>query len=172
LWWRADSGGVSRETPPPKGTTMLVQLDRSHHRKADVTDTGVPVPGLNAGVTAPVISVFGHPGRVAGMGAHLPAGWIVRRPRDLDAVDVDDIVLLSGATVPEVVTARAMLHRRTRVVALVDEEAPPETVAAVLTAGADVCVRGGLPAILASHIVACRRRQSVERRSWAEARQT
>jgi hypothetical protein len=29
----------------------------------------------------------------------------------------------------------------------------------VLTAGADACVRGGQPAILASHLVACRRRQ-------------
>jgi hypothetical protein len=38
-------------------------------------------------------------------------------------------------------------------------------VAAVLTAGADVCVRGGVPSILASHLVACRRRQLADR--WA-----
>jgi len=35
----------------------------------------------------------------------------------------------------------------------------------VLTAGADTCVRGGQPAILASHLVACRRRQVSDR--WA-----
>ena len=56
-----------------------------------------------------------------------------------------------------------MLPRRTRIVALVDPDAPAELVAGVLTAGADACVRGGQAAILASHLVACRRRQLAER---------
>ena len=50
-------------------------------------------------------------------------------------------------------------------VALVDGDAPAEVVAGVLSAGADVCVRGGQPAILASHLVACRRRDLAQR--WA-----
>jgi hypothetical protein len=74
-------------------------------------------------------------------------------------------VLFSGATEQDVLTARAVLPARTRIIALVDDVAPAELVAAVLTAGADVCVRGGLPAILASHLVACRRRQLTDR--WA-----
>jgi hypothetical protein len=49
------------------------------------------------------------------------------------------------------------------IVALVDEEAPAEMVAGVLTAGADACVRGGQPAILAGHLVACRRRDRAGR---------
>ena len=118
-------------------------------------------PGLEACGT--VVAVFGHPGRVAGLPSHLPTGWAVRRPKDLDDVDPDDIVLFSAASVADVTMARAVLPRRTRVVALVDQEAPAELVAGVLTAGADVCVRGGQPAILASHLVACRRRQLADR---------
>ncbi|GAA3350065.1 hypothetical protein GCM10020358_74580 [Amorphoplanes nipponensis] len=72
-------------------------------------------------------------------------------------------MLFSGATEADVLAARAALPRRTRIVVLVDDDARAELVAAVLTAGADVCVRGGLPAILASHLVACRRRQLADR---------
>ena len=62
-----------------------------------------------------------------------------------------------------------LLPHRTQLVALVDDAAPAEMVAAVLTAGADACVRGGQPAILASHLVACRRRQLAGR--WAQLNQ-
>jgi hypothetical protein len=70
-----------------------------------------------------------------------------------------------AATVGDVDLARRRLPGRTSIVALVDEAAPGEVVAGVLTAGADACVRGGHPAILASHLVACRRRQVAGR--WA-----
>lgn len=113
--------------------------------------------------TDSVVAVFGHPSRVAGLPAHLPTGWSIRRPTGLDDVRPAEIVLFTVATVADVARARAALSPRTRVVALVDADAPAETVAGVLTAGADVCVRGGHPAILASHLVACRRRALAER---------
>ena len=149
---------------------MLVQLNRNTvPRDFSVTATELPVnpstvPASKTG-PSPVVAVFGHPGRVAGLQQHLPGGWLMRRPPSLDDVRPDELVLLTGTNVREVGTARAVLPARTRVVALVDEDAPAEVVAGVLTAGADVCVRGGQPSILASHLVACRRRQTAER--WA-----
>jgi hypothetical protein len=148
---------------------MLVQLNRaSAPRDFSITATGLPVNPATVPAQRgprPVVAVFGHPGRVAGLAHHLPGGWSLRRPADFDDVAPGEIVLLAGTSVREVGTARAVLPARTRVVALVDDEAPAEVVAGVLTAGADVCVRGGQPAILASHLVACRRRELAQR--WA-----
>lgn len=145
-------------------TEMLVQLNRNEtNRTFTPNSTAVPLPDLNSQRHNPVVAVFGQPGRVAALSAHLPAGWVLRYPGDLDGVRAGEIVLFSGATEADVLGARALLPGRTRIVALVDELAPAELVAAVLTAGADVCVRGGLPAILASHLVACRRRQLADR---------
>jgi hypothetical protein len=145
---------------------MLVQLNRHQDRRPfTATATDLPLNPATTRSMSPVVAVFGHPGRIAGLAAHLPRGWELRRPRDLDDVRADEIVLLTQAGTAEVTTARAVLPRRVRIVALVDSEAPAELVAGVLTAGADVCVRGGQPAILASHLVACRRRQLADR--WA-----
>jgi hypothetical protein len=150
---------------------MLVQLNRATApRDFSITATGLPVnpstvPAPNRGGHQ-VVAVFGHPGRVAGLPHHLPGSWSLRRPAGFDEVAPGEIVLLAGTSVREVGAARAVLPARTRVVALVDDEAPAEVVAGVLTAGADVCVRGGQPAILASHLVACRRRQLAQR--WAQ----
>jgi hypothetical protein len=146
---------------------MLVQLNR-HPGERDFTATGTDLPINPASLPAargpiPVVAVLGHPGRVAGLPQHLPSGWSMRRAAGLDDIRPDEIVLITGAKVPDVTAARRALPSRTLVVALVDEEAPPEIVAGVLTAGADVCVRGGQPAILASHLVAGRRRQLAER---------
>jgi len=152
---------------------MLVQLNRNEtNRTFAPNSTALPVrlpdlnsrrPDFNLQRTSPVVAVLGHPSRVVALPAHLPAGWTMRYPRDLDDVRADEIALVTGASEHTVGTARAVLSARTRIVALVDEFAPAELVAAVLTAGADVCVRGGQPAILASHLVACRRRQLAER---------
>jgi hypothetical protein len=143
---------------------MLVQLNRSEtNRTFAPNSTAVPLPDLNSQRVSPIVAVLGHPGRVATLGAHLPAGWRLRYPRDLDEVTAEEIVLCSGATEAGVLRARALLPARTRIVALLDDDAKGELVAAVLTAGADVCVRGGMPAILASHLVACRRRQLADR---------
>ena len=148
---------------------MLVQLNRNEtNRTFAPNSTAVPLPDLNSQRHCPVVAVLGHRGRVAALGAHLPAGWVLRYPGDLEGIRAEEIVLFSGATEADVLDARALLPRRTRVVALLDEDAPAELVAAVLTAGADVCVRGGMPAILASHLVACRRRQFADR--WNNVR--
>ncbi|GIE48858.1 hypothetical protein Ani05nite_23920 [Amorphoplanes nipponensis] len=143
---------------------MLVQLNRNQTNRAFTPNsTAVPVPDLPSPRRGPVVAVLGHRGRVATLGAHLPSGWSLRHPDTLDGVRPGEIVLFSGATEADVLAARAALPRRTRIVVLVDDDARAELVAAVLTAGADVCVRGGLPAILASHLVACRRRQLADR---------
>jgi len=150
---------------------MRVQLNRRddgphHDRKFGATAYDLPLNPATTRTLSPVVAVLGHPGRVAGLAAHLPAGWSMRAARDLDDIRPDELVLLTQATPEQVMTARALLPARTRVIAMVDERTPAGTVAAVLTAGADVCVRGGQPAILAGHLVACRRRQLADR--WAD----
>jgi hypothetical protein len=149
---------------------MIVQLSRTESR-VPVTPTALDLP-LGDFVTepaGPVVVILGNAGRVAGLGAHLPDGWSLRRAADLDAVRPGELVLFAGAGPREVAAARDALPRRARIVALVDDDAPAELVAGVLTAGADVCVRGGQPAILASHLVGCRRRQLTDRWATLEA---
>jgi hypothetical protein len=148
---------------------MIVQLNR-HTGTRDFSATATDLPLNPATLPAargpqPVVAVLGPAGRVAGLAQHLPSGWSVRFPGDLDDVRPDELVLFARATVGDVSLARRVLPGRTQVVALVDDAAPAELVAGVLTAGADACVRGGQPAILASHLVACRRRQLAGR--WA-----
>ena len=145
---------------------MLVQMNRQPGQRTPIaTATDLPINPAHTRSLSPVVAVLGEAGRVAALAGHLPTGWSMRHPRGLDDVRPDEIVLFSNATVDEVAEARSVLTRRTRIVAVVDAEAPAELVAGVLTAGADVCVRGGQPAILASHLVACRRRQLADR--WA-----
>jgi len=135
---------------------------RNDHRTRTANGTELPVdPGTKS--LSPVVAVFGAPGRVAGLAAQLPRGWALRRPGGLDDVRAGDLVLFANASAADVATARDVLPRCTRIVAVVDAQSPAELVADVLTAGADVCVRGGQPAILASHLVACRRRQLADR---------
>ncbi|WP_433293170.1 hypothetical protein ACQP2F_29945 [Actinoplanes sp. CA-030573] len=152
---------------------MLVQLNR-HRTARDLTATATDLPLNPAGLPVstgprPSVAVFGTRSRVGGLDQHLPHGWLVRYPGDLDDVAPDELVLFAGAGVRDVALARRLLPGRTQIVALVDDAAPAELVAAVLTAGADACVRGGQPAILASHLVACRRRQLAGR--WAAVNQ-
>ncbi|SNY48991.1 hypothetical protein [Paractinoplanes atraurantiacus] len=146
---------------------MLVQLNRqSGARDFTATATDLPINPASLPATSgplPVVAVLGPAGRVAGLAEHLPSGWSTRRPADIDDLAPDELVLFAAATVREVAMARRVLPSRTTIVALVEEDAPAELVAAVLTAGADACVRGGQPAILASHLVACRRRQMADR---------
>ena len=132
------------DSEPKEDRAMLVQLNRNAaDRDFTVTATDLPVnPGSlpTAGSPRPVVAVTGHPGRVAGLDRHLPPGWLVRFVADLDDVLPDELVLITAATVRDVVLARRLLPGRTQVVALVDEVAPAEVVAGVLTAGADACV--------------------------------
>jgi hypothetical protein len=142
---------------------MLAQLDRQDRRKHDNAAAYRSEPDLQGGAAAPVVSVIGAAGAVAGLRRHLSSAWTIRNLNALDDVGRDDIVLLTGAVRSSVTAARSVLPRRTCLVALVDDAAGSEVVAAVLTAGADVCVRAGRPAILAGHLVACRRRQVARR---------
>jgi hypothetical protein len=146
---------------------MLLQLNRqTGTRDLSATATDLPLNPASLPATTgprPVVAVIGSPGRVAGLALHLPHGWTVRYPGDLDEVNPEELVLFAGAAVRDVTLARRLLPGRTQIVALVDDAAPAELVAAVLTAGADACVRGGQPAILAGHLVACRRRQLASR---------
>ncbi|HET6529935.1 MAG TPA: hypothetical protein VFH03_04865 [Actinoplanes sp.] len=136
-----------------------------HHHDVDASGYDLRLDPAVARAPNPVVAVLGRPERIAGLPEHLPAGWSLRAARDLDDVRPGELVMVTHATTQDVVAARAMLPRRARIVAVVDERAPAELVTGVLTAGADVCVRGGHPAILAGHLVACRRRQLAER--WA-----
>jgi hypothetical protein len=161
------------QTPDAEGDTeMPVQLNRRDDRVREdrkPTDHGLPLNPPATRTLSPVVAVLGRPGRMAGLAGQLPAGWTLRPARDLDDVRPDELVLITHATEHQVRTARALLPGRSRIVALVDQEAPADVVAAVLTAGADVCVRGGHPAILAGHLVACRRRQLADRWSRLQA---
>jgi hypothetical protein len=152
---------------------MLVQLNRNiGARDFSATATDVPLNPASLPATTgprPVVAVLGPAARIAGLAQHLPAGWSVRAATDLDDVHPDELLLFVGPAVRDIALARRLLPHRTQLVALVDDSAPAETVAAVLTAGADACVRGGQPAILASHLVACRRRQLAGR--WAQLNQ-
>jgi hypothetical protein len=147
--------------------SMLVKLNRkTGDRTFTATATDLPINPDNLSAPhgpVPVVAVFGHLGRVAALAQHLPDGWSMRQASDFHDVRPDELVLLAGATVEQVAAARAVLTARTLVVAVVDEQAPGEVVAGVLTAGADVCVRGGQPAILAGHLLAGRRRQQAGR---------
>jgi hypothetical protein len=135
---------------------MIAELNRG----AETVTSRVPAPAAD-----PVVAVLGQQSRVGGLPQHLPSGWRMRHLTDIDDARPGELIVLSGAKAEDVQRARAVLPRASRVVALIDEWAPAELVAGVLTAGADVCVRGGHPAILAGHLVACRRRQLTER--WA-----
>lgn len=117
----------------------------------------------------PVVAVVGRHSRVASLPRHLPAGWTMRFAPGLDDVRPGEMVVLSGATAADVRAARALLPAASRLVALIDDWAAAELVSGVLTAGADVCVRGGHPAILAGHLVAVRRRQLAARWDDREA---
>ena len=143
---------------------MLVQLNRGDRNAAFAPNsTAVPVPGLDRQRPDAVVVVLGQAGRVAALAAQLPAGWSVRFEASAKAVRPGEIVLVSGARAEAVAAARAVVSARTRIVALVDEDAGADLVTGVLSAGADACVRGGQPAVLASHLVACRRRQLADR---------
>ncbi|MEU4561233.1 hypothetical protein AB0F72_22850 [Actinoplanes sp. NPDC023936] len=129
-------------------TIMLTQLNPD--------SAPAPAPG-------PVVAVLGQRSRVASLPQHLPTGWTMRLATGIDDIRPEELVVLSGATVDGVRVARAVLPAESRLVALIDDWAAVELVSGVLTAGADVCVRGGHPAILAGHLVAVRRRQLAAR---------
>ncbi|MDW5323702.1 hypothetical protein [Plantactinospora sp. KLBMP9567] len=112
----------------------------------------------DASNTGGTIWVFGDITRVAGLSLHLPATWSTRPGQDITNVKDDDLVLLVRPTIDEVAAMDRKLAQRPQLVVLLDESCPAATIAAVLEAGADICVRATSSAVLASHLLACRRR--------------
>lgn len=108
---------------------------------------------------APTIAVLGDATRITGLARQLPASWRVLRTPGVEYVQPGELVLL---VCPDAATV-GRVHRRLpagcRLAVLVEQDAPAATIADVLEAGADVCVRAGSTTILASHLVACHRRR-------------
>ncbi|MGR6317460.1 hypothetical protein Q2K19_05645 [Micromonospora soli] len=111
-------------------------------------------------LTAPAVAVLGDATRVTGLARQLPAAWRVLHTPGIEYVQAGELVLLVG---PDVAAVRRT-HRRMPagcvLAVLVDQDANAATIADVLQAGADVCVRAGSTTILASHLVACHRRRT------------
>ncbi|MFC0028721.1 hypothetical protein ACFFMM_04185 [Micromonospora chaiyaphumensis] len=110
--------------------------------------------------TAPTVTVLGDPGRIAGLARRLSTAWRVRHTASLDHVQPGELVLLVHPVVAAVARTRRALPAGCALAVLVPGDADTATIADVLLAGADVCVRDGSTAILAGHLVACHRRLS------------
>jgi hypothetical protein len=128
----------------------MAQLFVTHVRMEGVMSEGSDVEA--------VVWVLGDMTRVAGAQTHLPASWELRQGLDISRAQDDALVLLVCPDVDEVAILDRQLLRRPQLVVLLDESSSAATVAAVLEAGADMCVRTNSSAILASHLMACRRR--------------
>lgn len=108
--------------------------------------------------TAGAVRVVGDALAVAGLVRHLPDSWTVSPAASVAAAGPDDLALLVYPTAGEVAAAHRALGGGARLVALIEPTATAERVAEVLEAGADTCVRAGSAAVLAGHLIACRRR--------------
>ena len=116
------------------------------------------------------VAVVDRVGQVDGIAGYLPRRWATRHYDSLYAVGAFDLMVLGGAT-GEMVSAARVLHPEASIVAVIDAEAPVESLIEVLQAGADACVRAGSPAVLAGHLLAShRRRQRAARAYRAHAR--
>jgi hypothetical protein len=118
--------------------------------ESDVRNAGAPPAGA--------VRVIGDSLMVAGLPRHLPGSWAVGPASAVAAVGPEDLVLLVFPTAAEVAAAHQILGGGARLVVLIEANATAERVAEVLEAGADTCVRAGSTAVLAGHLVACRRR--------------
>jgi hypothetical protein len=110
--------------------------------------------------TGGAVRVVGDSGSsvIAGLVRELPASWAVTPAAGVAAAGPDDLALLVYPTAAEVSAAHRTLGGGTRLVVLIESTATADRVAEVLEAGADTCVRAGSAAVLAGHLVACRRR--------------
>jgi hypothetical protein len=104
------------------------------------------------------VAVVDRVGHVDGLAAYLPQRWATRHYDTVFATDSCDLLVLGGAT-PDLVAAARRMHPEAAVVAVIDMQAPVEPLVAVLSAGADACVRAGATAVLASHLLASQRRR-------------
>lgn len=109
------------------------------------------------------VAVVGPTLRKGNLAPHLPTHWTVTHHRQLEVGDPDLLVLLA----PSDAKVRDARRRRPDTVILVVLSLldPPESVVEVLDAGADSCVRTDAAGIVATHVLACRRRQLAPLRS-------
>lgn len=106
--------------------------------------------------TAVLVTVVGTPGTASALADQLPPHWRVESA-DLADVDHTDLLVIGAATGARI-RAAVRQHPGTPVVGVVDPYATAEQVVEVLEAGADACVRSGLPTLVGSHLRACHRR--------------
>ncbi|SHN28068.1 response regulator transcription factor [Cryptosporangium aurantiacum] len=107
---------------------------------------------------AVLVTVVG-PGSLAALAEQLPPHWSVRCA-PLAEVGDTDLLVIGGASGARI-RAAVRQHPGTPVVGVVDSYASAEQVVEVLEAGADACVRSGLPALVSSHLRACHRRRAL-----------
>ena len=108
---------------------------------------------------AVVVTVVGAPGSLTSLAEQLPPYWRVRSA-DLADIDHTDLLVIGGASGGRI-RAAVRQHPGTPVVGVVDTYATADQVVEVLEAGADACVRSGLPALVGSHLRACHRRRTL-----------
>ncbi|GAA1037191.1 hypothetical protein GCM10009557_50010 [Virgisporangium ochraceum] len=108
--------------------------------------------------TTGAVRVVGDALAVAGLTRHLPDSWTVSPAASVAAAGPDDLALLVYPAAAEVAAAHRTLGGGARLVVLIEPTATDEQVAEVLEAGPDTCVRAGSAAVLAGHLIACRRR--------------
>src|SRR5688500_14971383 len=111
---------------------MLVHLNHARDGERYAGTPGTELPINRA--AAPVVAVLGRPEWVSALPAHLPAGWRLRPVAGPGDVRAGEIALLTDASDEDVAVVRRELSPRTRVVALVPDDAPAGAVAGVLTA--------------------------------------
>jgi hypothetical protein len=105
------------------------------------------------------VGVIDHVGHVDGLAAFLPLRWATRHYDSLYEVAGFDVLVLGGAT-PRLVAGARLIHPDAAIVAVIATDAPASLFVATLQAGADTCVRAGVPAVLAGHLLATHRRRA------------
>ncbi|GAA3393387.1 hypothetical protein [Cryptosporangium minutisporangium] len=103
------------------------------------------------------VTVVGAPDSLAALAEELPVHWRLESTTLAEVGDTD-LLVISRATGGRI-RAAVRQHPGTPVVGVLDSCAPAEQVVEVLEAGADACVRSGLPALVGSHLRACHRRR-------------
>ncbi|MGW5666529.1 hypothetical protein [Micromonospora sp. NPDC003776] len=111
-------------------------------------------------LTTPTVAVLGDATRVTGLARQLPASWRVLRTPDVEYVQPGELVLLVCPDPAAVGRVHRRLPAGCPLAVLVEQDAPAATIADVLQAGAEVCVRAGSTTILAGHLIACQRRRA------------
>ncbi|SBT52387.1 hypothetical protein [Micromonospora auratinigra] len=111
-------------------------------------------------LSAPTVAVLGDATQVTGLSRRLPPAWRVLHTPDVEYVRPGELALLISPGPAEVARIRRRLPAGCALAVLVDRAASAATIADVLQAGAEVCVRAGSTTVLAGHLVACHRRRT------------